>query len=157
MVNCATWTLFASFRQLRQSSVKSSWILLLHLQLFTSFFIGFMDSRHHFQQQLKLCGSKTATHFTVGALSKTNVQVHFYCALAVYPFSPFLCRRKPGPNKNVLHARIDKYSTLFICWRCHIVKLMALCQSPWLTALWSRPQIVYYLIDLITEKKINQR
>lgn len=27
----------------------------------------------------------------------------------------------------------------------------------WLTALWSPPQIVHYLIDLITEKKRNQR
>lgn len=60
-------------------------------------------------------------------------------------------------NKNFLHAGINTYSTLFVFRQSHKVKLVALCQPTWLTALWSQPQIVYYLIDLITEKKINQR
>lgn len=108
MVNCATWTLFASFRQLRQSSGKSSWILPLHLQLFTSFFfffksLVFMDSRHHCQQQLKLCDSKTATRFSAGALSKTMCR----CSSTVR--SQILFRTQAM----VLHAPIDKYFTLF--------------------------------------------
>lgn len=49
--HCATWTLYAWRRQRWQSSITSSWNLL-HLQLYTSVFIGFMDSGHHFQQQL---------------------------------------------------------------------------------------------------------
>lgn len=62
-----------------------------------------MDSRHHCQQQLKLCDSKTATRFSAGALSKTMCR----CSSTVR--SQILFRTQAM----VLHAPIDKYFTLF--------------------------------------------
>lgn len=112
-----------------------------------------MDSGHHyFQQQQKRCSSATATHFTVGALCRNISTVR-----SIRSVDSCADASQVQTKNKFLHAVIDKYSTLFIHWRCHTVKLRALCQSPWPTALRSQPQIVYYLIDLITEKKINQR
>lgn len=96
-----------------------------------------------FQRQVKLA----ANRFAAGALPETT----WRCSSTGRSVDPFC------PNENVLHAETGQRSTLFVSWRRHTFKRTASFHLQWPTALWSQPQIVYYLIDLVTEKKINQR
>lgn len=108
---------------------------------------GFIEKGHHyyyfsFQKQLKLRKQQPLT----------RVQIHFYCVL--YSLTRFLCRCKTRSNIFLKQKKNSPCSDKISVPPCVFA---GLCQAPWPTSLRSQPQIVYYLIDLITEKKINQR
>ncbi|XP_018536480.1 fructose-2,6-bisphosphatase TIGAR B isoform X2 [Lates calcarifer] len=78
-----------------------------------------LDQKTSFLKAAEALRFKNSDPLQCRSSVQDNMQVHFYCALLSAQLILVQTQARSKPKKKFLHARIDKCSTLFICWRCH--------------------------------------